>query len=125
MKRASIQDLITRTSTGNGSPIDISTYTDTSLTVVTEVTNLTPGTEARLSLQTSTDGFATILEGPVISVLGAISNSACLRFSFRIPRDFCDFQSGVGSAFCRLSLTRLTGASPSISYVGFLEVAAS
>ena len=125
MTRTILQSPVTRTSAANGSGVDVSALVDTSLTCVIEITAMGPDTEARFAVQTSSDSFSTVLEGPVISVLGGVSQSACIRFSFRLDRDLPDFAAGVYGTSARLALTRLTGTSPTVSFQSYFDMASA
>jgi hypothetical protein len=125
MKRIILTAPVTLTAPANGSPVDVSTLVDTSLTLVVDITAMGPDTEARFSVQTSADGFTTVQDGPVVSAFGGVSKSACIRFSFRLDRDLPDFAAGIYGTQARLALTRLTGTSPTVSIQSYFDMASA
>lgn len=114
-----VQALATKTSTFDGSSIDISSATTfKDWTLVVEVQNLV-GT-ARFAFEDSVDAFSNNIVGPTISLTGAIVKSESKRFTFR-SYDFPSMRFGTASAVLRLSLTQITGSSATVTYQAWIE----
>lgn len=123
MTRIPIQNSTTQTAAFDGSGVDVSVIRfDTAATLVLEILSMTGN--ARFSFETSADSFATLLDGPAISITGPVVIAAPIRISFRWPREFPDLRLGIASTAIRLALSRLSGVGATVNYQSWIEVSA-
>lgn len=81
-----------------------------------------PDTLARISIESTTNGFTNVLAGPTLCVGNGISLFSTYQVSWDW-RDWIDTPVGAGGGEMRLNLTHLTGTSPSITLMCFLTYA--
>lgn len=119
-----IQALVTKTASFDGASIaiDNTVYpTVPNWTLVLDVQATGPDTVARFQFSDSVDAFTTVLAGPTFVCTGGIAKANDKRFCLKWY-DFPDLRFGVASAVLRVSLTRITGTSPTVSYSAWYEV---
>jgi hypothetical protein len=120
-----VQALVTKTAVFNGASIAIDNTVFPSVpnwTLVVEVRDSGPSdTLVRFQFSDSVDAFTTVLSGPTFVCPGGVKVGNPKRFTVR-QSDFPDLRFGVANAVLRLSLTRITGFSQTVSYLAWLEV---
>ena len=114
-----IQALVTKTAAFDGASLSIAVL-GTSWSLVLEVQATGPDTIARLQFSDSVDAFTTTVAGPTFVAPGGLAAKNSKRFAIK-SYDFPDLRFGVSSAVLRLSLTRITGTSQTVTYQAWLE----
>jgi len=128
MTITAVQVKTTKTAAFDGSGIDISGITG-DWTLALEVMGLDDGDGARFQFTDTADNFSSdIVAGPTFSVSGKIGSAGTSTATYPNVRkmtikkaDFPDLRMGTASAKVRLSLTRITGSSPHVTYQAWIE----
>lgn len=119
-----VQSVVTKTSTFNGSsiPIDNTVFPNTpDWTLVVEVQSTGPDTIASFCFADSVNAFTNELAGPRFDCPGGVSvRGGGKRFCLK-REDLPSFRFGYANAVLRLELINISGTNPTVTYSAWLE----